>query len=54
MKFIHTADIHLDSPLVGLAAYQNAPVAALRTAGLVRRGGQAKPTAYERHNSWFP
>ena len=32
MKFIHTADIHLDSPLVGLAAYQNAPVAALRTA----------------------
>jgi DNA repair exonuclease SbcCD nuclease subunit len=32
MKFIHTADIHLDSPLVGLAAYQNAPVEALRTA----------------------
>ncbi len=32
MKFIHTADIHLDSPLVGLAAYPNAPVAALRTA----------------------
>ena len=25
MKFIHTADIHLDSPLVGLAAYQDAP-----------------------------
>ena len=32
MKFIHTADIHLDSPLCGLAAYQNAPVEALRTA----------------------
>ena len=32
MKFIHTADIHLDSPLVGLAAYQNAPLASLRTA----------------------
>ena len=32
MKFIHTADIHVDSPLVGLAAYQNAPVASLRTA----------------------
>jgi exonuclease SbcD len=32
MKFIHTADIHLDSPLVGLAAYPNAPVALLRTA----------------------
>ena len=32
MKFIHTADIHLDSPLCGLASYQNAPVEALRTA----------------------
>ena len=32
MKFIHAADIHLDSPLVGLSAYQNAPVASLRTA----------------------
>jgi DNA repair exonuclease SbcCD nuclease subunit len=32
MKFIHTADIHLDSPLLGLASYQNAPVQALRTA----------------------
>ena len=31
MKFIHTADIHLDSPLVGLAAYQDAPVQQLRT-----------------------
>lgn len=25
MKFIHTADIHLDSPLSGLAAYMDAP-----------------------------
>ena len=25
MKFIHTADIHLDSPLTGLSAYQDAP-----------------------------
>ncbi len=32
MKFIHAADIHLDSPLIGLASYQNAPVQALRTA----------------------
>ncbi len=32
MKFIHTADIHLDSPLCGLASYENAPVEALRTA----------------------
>lgn len=32
MKFIHTADIHLDSPLSGLASYQNAPLQALRGA----------------------
>ena len=32
MKFIHAADIHLDSPLRGLSSYQNAPVDALRTA----------------------
>ena len=31
MKFIHTADIHLDSPLSGLAAYKDAPVELLRT-----------------------
>jgi exonuclease SbcD len=30
MKFIHTADIHLDSPLSGLAAYKDAPVELLR------------------------
>ena len=32
MKFIHAADIHLDSPMRGLASYANAPVEALRTA----------------------
>ncbi len=32
MKFIHAADIHLDSPLKGLAAYPDAPVHLLRTA----------------------
>lgn len=32
MRFIHTADIHLDSPLTGLAAYQDAPAELLRTA----------------------
>ncbi len=32
MRFIHAADIHLDSPLCGLAAYPDAPVQALRTA----------------------
>jgi len=31
MKFIHTADIHLDSPLTGLAAYKDAPADMLRT-----------------------
>jgi DNA repair exonuclease SbcCD nuclease subunit len=32
MKFIHAADIHLDSPLMGLSAYDDAPVEMLRTA----------------------
>lgn len=32
MRFIHAADIHLDSPLHGLAAYPDAPVAQLRNA----------------------
>ncbi|NYT59387.1 DNA repair exonuclease [Alcaligenaceae bacterium] len=32
MRFIHAADIHLDSPLTGLSAYQDAPVHRLRTA----------------------
>lgn len=32
MKFIHAADIHLDSPLTGLSAYQDAPATMLRSA----------------------
>lgn len=32
MKFIHTADVHLDSPLRGLSAYPDAPADRLRTA----------------------
>lgn len=32
MKFIHAADIHLDSPLNGLAAYPDAPAEQLRSA----------------------
>jgi DNA repair protein SbcD/Mre11 len=32
MKFIHTADIHLDSPLVGLERYEGAPVEEIRGA----------------------
>ena len=32
MKFIHTADLHLDSPLRGLSAYPEAPADRLRTA----------------------
>lgn len=31
-KFIHAADIHLDSPLLGLARYDGAPVKYVRTA----------------------
>ncbi len=32
MKFIHCADIHLDSPLKGLERYEGAPVAEIRNA----------------------
>lgn len=32
MRFLHAADIHLDSPLTGLSAYPDAPAALLRTA----------------------
>lgn len=39
MRFIHAADIHLDSPLVGLAAYDGAPVDRLR--GATRRAFEA-------------
>lgn len=31
-SFIHTADIHLDSPLVGLEQYEGAPVEKIRGA----------------------
>ena len=31
-KFIHTADIHLDSPLRGLSRYESAPVESIRSA----------------------
>ncbi|HYD95295.1 MAG TPA: DNA repair exonuclease [Noviherbaspirillum sp.] len=31
MRFIHAADIHLDSPLTGLSAYPDAPAQALRS-----------------------
>ncbi len=32
MKFLHAADIHLDSPMRGLAAYEGAPQHAMRSA----------------------
>src|SRR5262249_30878399 len=32
MRFIHCADIHLDSPLRGLARYEGAPVEEVRSA----------------------
>ena len=31
-KFIHAADIHLDSPLRGLSRYESAPVESIRDA----------------------
>jgi DNA repair exonuclease SbcCD nuclease subunit len=35
MRFVHAADVHLDSPLRGLSAYEGAPVDAMR--GATRR-----------------
>ena len=32
MKFVHAADLHLDSPLVGLRRYEGAPVEEIRAA----------------------
>lgn len=32
MKLVHTADVHLDSPLLGLSSYDGAPIAELRSA----------------------
>ncbi len=32
MKFVHAADLHVDSPLRGLARYEGAPVARMRSA----------------------
>ena len=31
-KFIHAADVHLDSPLRGLSRYESAPAASIRNA----------------------
>ena len=35
LRFLHTADIHLDSPLKGLEAHEDAPVEEIR--GATRR-----------------
>ncbi|MET0794600.1 MAG: metallophosphoesterase, partial [Polyangiaceae bacterium] len=35
MKFVHAADLHLDSPLAGLSKYEGAPVEQIR--GATRR-----------------
>lgn len=34
-RFLHAADVHLDSPLIGLDRYESAPVDAVR--GATRR-----------------
>ena len=31
-RFLHAADVHLDSPLIGLDRYESAPVTAVRSA----------------------
>ena len=46
MKFIHAADVHLDSPMRGLAAYEGAPVEELRAASR-RALGNLVQTALE-------
>ena len=38
MKFVHAADLHIDSPLRGLARYEGAPIEAVR--GATRRAMQ--------------
>src|SRR5258705_6551877 len=35
MKFVHAADLHIDSPMRGLVRYEGAPLAAMR--GATRR-----------------
>ena len=32
LRFLHTADLHLDSPLKGLQRYEGAPVQEIRSA----------------------
>ena len=32
MRFLHAADLHIDSPLRGLGRYEGAPIERLRTA----------------------
>jgi len=41
-KFLHAADIHLDSPLRGLSRYEGVPVEAVRLATLLRRHAPAQ------------
>src|SRR5580693_6997261 len=40
MKFIHCADVHLDTPLQGLAQYPGAPVNEIRNATAPPSGGK--------------
>lgn len=48
MKFIHTADLHLDSPLRGLSAYADAPADRLRTATREAFNNLVAKAIYER------
>ncbi|MBW2569063.1 MAG: hypothetical protein JRD93_10750 [Deltaproteobacteria bacterium] len=49
VKFIHTADIHLDSPLKGLEAHEDAPVEEIR--GATRRTYEPRNTRKARNRT---
>ena len=44
MKFIQCADVHLDTPLPGLAYYPDAPVNEIKTASAVAVDAMPGPT----------
>jgi hypothetical protein len=41
MKFLHCADVHLDSPMRGLARYDGAPIEQIR--GATRHAWRVRP-----------
>jgi len=45
-KFIHAADVHLDSPLRGLSKYESAPAESLRNAMASTAGKNARRSCF--------